>query len=44
MCPQPTAKSRHMFMCNPGVRLSRVLGAYNILVFSDIRGHQGGTL
>ena len=38
------AESLHVVLCNPGVRLPRVVGAYNVLVFLDIRSHQDGTL
>ncbi len=41
---QPTAESRHLFTYNPVVRLPWVLGEYKILVYIDIRSHQGGTL
>ena len=44
MCSQPTVESLHVVLCNPVVRLPRVVGAYNILVLLDIRSHQDGTL
>ena len=44
MCLQPTAQSPDVFTCNPVVTLLQVFGAQNILVFIDIRGHQGRIL
>ena len=43
-CLQPTIESPDVFTCNPVVTLLRVFGAHNILVFMDIRGHQGRVL
>src|SRR5215216_4669655 len=43
-CFQPTAESPDVFTCNPVIRLLRVFGAQTILVFIDIRGHQGRVL
>src|SRR3954470_5249861 len=43
-CFQPTAESPHVFTCNPVVALLRVFGAQTVLVFIDIRGHQGRVL
>ena len=43
-CFQPIAKSPDVFTCNPVVALLRVFGAQTVLVFIDIRGHQGRVL
>src|SRR3954469_11227551 len=43
-CFQPTAESPDVFTCSPVVTLLRVFGAQTILVFVDIRGHQGRIL
>src|SRR5215216_5072032 len=43
-CLQPTTESPDVFTCNPVVTLLRVFGAQNVLVFIDIRGHQGRVL
>src|SRR5215216_1131179 len=43
-CLQPTPKIPDVFTCNPVVTLLRVFGAQNVLVFTDIRGHQGRVL
>ena len=43
-CLQPTAESPDVFTCNLVVTLLRVFGAQNVLVFIDIRGHQGRIL
>src|SRR3954467_5837532 len=41
MCFQPTSESPDVFTCNRVVTLLRVCGAQTVLVFIDIRGHQG---
>ena len=43
-CLEPTAETPDVFTCNPVITLLRVFGAQNILVFIDIRGHQGRIL
>src|SRR4051812_22429868 len=43
-CFQPTAESPNVFTCNPVVALLWVFGAQTVLVFIDIRGHQGRVL
>ena len=43
-CFQPTAESLDVFTCSPVITLLRVFGAQTVLVFIDIRGHQGRVL
>src|SRR3954470_18609002 len=43
-CFQPTSESPDVFTCNRVVTLLRVCGAQTVLVFIDIRVHQGRVL